>query len=67
MAFTPLYCPPILITMLTEPRREMSNMSKWFAVGAVILMLLSMFAYVASDDESLQPGPPPAAETGANS
>jgi len=38
----------------------MKRYSKWMAVVAVVLMLLAMFAYVASDDESLVPSPPTA-------
>ena len=42
----------------------MSAYSKWFSIAAIVLMLLAMFAYVASDDEAIAPAPPNA-EQGA--
>lgn len=36
---------------------------KWIAVVAVVLMLLGMFAYVASDDEAFPPVAPSAEQT----
>ena len=40
----------------THPHQSRPIHHKWWFWVAVILMLGSMFAYVMSDDESLQPG-----------
>lgn len=40
----------------THPRQSRPIHHKWWFWVAVILMLGSMFAYVMTDDESLQPG-----------
>ncbi len=40
----------------THPKQNRPIHHKWWFWVAVILMLGSMFVYVMSDDESLQPG-----------
>lgn len=40
----------------------MSKHAKWIVLVGVVMMLAAMFAYVASDDESLAPAPPAAEE-----
>jgi len=36
----------------------MKKHAKWLIVVAVVLMLMAMFAYVVTDEESLTPAPP---------
>ena len=36
----------------------MNKHAKWIVVAVVVMMLLAMFAYVASDDESFAPATP---------